>query len=124
MTKPQLKALADQLPPDLLFSASAGRAFLQARGVRDPDAALAYVLQAGWWQGRNQFGIQEVWRDGRPEWRATKETPPKPESRRFLPPAPPPVTVAAELPPRPVKVPKRIAPPIAGGLFETPRNVA
>ena len=111
MTKQALEALARKLPPDTLFAHSALARFLV--GVTDTEAAIAYILKAGWWDRRSQFGIREYWLDGRPEWRATVATPLNIRSGTPLMPTPVPASTPAPKP----KPTKRAAPPIAGGLF-------
>lgn len=117
MTRAKLKALADALPGDILFSRAAGRAFLLMRDVLDTEGAVAFLIANGWWQERNQWGVSEVWRDTKTEWRATIQT--AYVSRQIAvstPPSLPPVATAHEVP-RPAAKPRKTPPPLTGGLF-------
>lgn len=73
MTPAELQAITAQLPANVLTTPAGAMRHLTAHGVaRDPEAALAFILKAGWWEERRQFGVREVWRDGNPLWRAKK----------------------------------------------------
>ncbi|UYZ60091.1 hypothetical protein [Hymenobacter latericus] len=122
MSKDELKAIFAKLPldQDKLYP----RDYVLDKlpdTLRDKSGAVDYAVRQGWLCARDQFGIRELWVDGRPEWKATRFAAPRPRVSASVSAASAAVSASAPLDAEKKKPAasrkKQPAPQPVGGLF-------